>query len=42
MLKFYVKLTESWKTKSDGIQDLADCLNNYREYLNRKKADPSK
>ena len=37
-----MKSTESWKTISDGIRDLADCPNNYREYLNRKKADLSK
>ena len=42
LLKPYVKLTGSWKTISDGIRDLADCLNNYREYLNRKKADSRK
>ena len=42
LLKPYVKSTGSWKTISDGIRDLADCLNNYREYFNRKKADLSK
>ena len=26
----------------DWIRDFAVCLNNYREYLNRKKADLSK
>ena len=30
------------KTISDGIRDLADCLNNYREYLKSKKAGSSK
>ena len=34
LLKPYVKSTESWKKISNGIQDLADCLNNYLEYLN--------
>ena len=42
LLKPYMKSTGSWKTISDGIRDLADCLNNHREYLNRKKADSSK
>ena len=41
LLKPYVKSTGSRKTISDRIRDLADCLNNYREYLNRK-ADSSK
>ena len=41
-MKPYVKSTGSWKTISDGIRDLADCLNNYWEYLNQKKADLSK
>ena len=38
----YVQSTGLRKTLSDGMQDLRDCLNNYREYLNRKKADSSK
>ena len=40
LLKPYRKSTGSWKTISAGIQDLADCLNNYREYLNQKKVRP--
>ena len=42
LLKPYVDSTGSWKTLSDEMQDLKDCLNNFREYLNRKKADSSK
>ena len=42
LLKPYLKSTGSWKTISDGIRDLEDCLNNYCEYLNWKKADSSK
>ena len=30
------------ETMSDGIWDLADCLNNYQEYLNWKKPDSLK
>ena len=37
LLKTYVKSSGSWKTISDAIWDSVDCLNNYQEYLNRKK-----
>ena len=42
LLKPYAKSTGSWKAISDGIRDLADSLNNYREYFNQKKGDSSK
>ena len=42
LLKPYVTPTGSWKTISAGIRDLADCVNNYREYTNQKNADSSK
>ena len=41
LLKPYMKSTGSWKT-SDKTEDLADCLNNNREYFNKKKPDLSK
>ena len=37
LLKTYVKSSGSWKTISDAIWDSVDYLNNYQEYLNRKK-----